>query len=431
MILVDGGRAVISTTRDEGDVRIALAAADGSASWQTRLPAQAKLARLVAGGKMIAATYELRQSRGPSQYETSALSAETGRVVWKRRLGSGRSYEDVADQAIWHRDRLLAYHQPAGTSLQFFALRASDGTPLWSTEVPFLRSFAPAVVGELAVFEDVDLRGVTIVDLRSGSRRELDVAGVGCVVDGEYVTLQVDGHGGLNISAFRDSIEPRTISVLKPFQDRTVVSLVSCGSYNGMLVFVVNATDRTDVMGSTQIVITSAAGQVLRTIALGADTHWASHSDHPRERASVPLHGPMTRFVPHVLVTGGDNRGPRLVMLDLEAGKIAWETPHDELIHFRVFRIGQFWLLSRRETLVVFDGANGNLVAAARFVPPASVEKVEPHHFADGQLWMRRRDGEGTSSLVVVDVPSLKPVRPQSGVIADVTDEFRALFRLK
>ena len=95
---------------------------------------------------------------------------------------------------------------------------------------------------------------------------------------------------------------------------------------------------------------------------------------------TLPLSGEATRFVP--LVVEESRAAPRMLMLDLDTRRVAWETePSERLRRVRLLRAGSRHVAFERETrlLASFDGASGLLTEAVT-TSGASAPKVRGEH---------------------------------------------------
>lgn len=131
------------------------------------------------------------------------------------------------------------------------------------------------------------------------------------------------------------------------------------------------------------------------------------------------LSGESTRFVP--LIVGSAGERLRLVMLDLDEAKIAWQTtPSDRFTHSAVRRAGgrQFLTGATSSLIASFDGATGRLAGAIHGL------RYDGPIFANGQLWLR------DESIVMAAEPDTLTVMWSTGknTTSDARADAEALF---
>jgi hypothetical protein len=397
----------------------------GRLAWRRPLPKGAVADYVHVHGDVVVVSYARRIAEASFEHSVAAFATSRGAPLWTRVLATTATQHGSPDFLTSDSARIIAYHPNDSGQASASALRMSDGQILWTKPVREDRLVAPAMGAGFVAYEGLAAPKLWVLDLATGSTDTFDTLGTGCIVQGEYIHLR--GLANTVISALGGPNKERVVAPFRPFPDRLVYNLASCASYKDRIAFVVDSPEPARApLHSTHVVITDRNGGAPRALALGSDMHWGLRGDPPRETQSLPLHGEVTRFVPYISVT--QETGPpsaRLLVIDLEIGTVKKGIPYDLLTQYRLFGKGQFWFLSRRGDIVVFDGNSGDLRAAVRISAPATVAKLEPSHIAADKLWLYERGGNGANTIVL-SAPSLKPVSAGRAVIKDVTDEYRA-----
>jgi hypothetical protein len=233
---------------------------------------------------------------------------------------------------------------------------------------------------------------------------------------------------GADLNARRVIAEP-----FRPLSNATSYFLRSCGRHRDHLVLSVDAYRDLDASGpafASFVIVVDQAGTVLRTIAMPDDAHFGLEAmkSHPERR---PLGGELTRFVPYL--ADGDKPN-HFVMLDLEAGNIAWRGPDDEnLIYSKLFRTGDRWHLIgiadqiADTSIAVFDGNTGHFEGAIATHNDFGVEQVSPTQVIDGRIWLH---GGGPCPIdeppiAVLDAATLVPISNRAIEITDTSPNMR------
>lgn len=204
-----------------------------------------------------------------------------------------------------------------------------------------------------------------------------------------------------------------------------------CGSHGDHDVLAVN-----DAQGASALVAVDPASLAPRwRVELGVPllVPAALHLGAPD---AMSLTGDLPRFVP---LLAGEDRAPRLVLVDVESGRISRQsTPAPQLAGARIMHAGgRFYLWAPQgspgtATLAAIDGATGTLEAAATL---ESAAPVWPGHIAGGHVWIHDESGRDTAAWAVLDGERLTVVssgqgnRPADPGPLRVTDTRDALAR--
>jgi hypothetical protein len=418
-------RAALLEEQDLRTAAVRVVSANGRLEWRRALPKGARAEHVHVQGDAIVVSYARATSRDRFEHTVTAFSTERGAALWTRVLATTSTEHGFTAPLASDATRLVAYHLNELEQSSASAVRMSDGQILWTKPLRGDRLVTPALGPGFLVAHGLADPGLSTLDLQTGSQGSYHTLGIGCFVQGKYLTLRE--LEDTKIVALDSANTARVVAPFRPLPNSLVYKLASCGSFKGRLAFLVDtpqaagSSDR-----STHLILTDGSGRNVSTIPLGEDTHWPG--DRPRAIESMPLGGEMTRFVPYVSVTyeaGGT--AARMLVLDLETGTIATKGKVNEtLMQYRLFRKGELWFLSRREDIVVFDGTSGKLTAAVRIKRPATVAKLEPSHVANDKLWIYRTDRSGGPAVFVLDAASLKPLKNLPVHLEDVTEEYRA-----
>jgi len=206
-----------------------------------------------------------------------------------------------------------------------------------------------------------------------------------------------------------------------------------CGRFGKRLVALVSVGS----LSKSHVLVLDETGALVHDIDLGSDTQLDGGSVWYRSPGVASLSGDLTRFVLYVhdpLERDTKEKVTRLIMLDLETGKVAWQGPKDHaLIHGTLFRHGTSWLWIHNQmanpVIAVFDGATGKLTRAVSAHAYDGVGEIKPSHAADGALWLHSK--ELTPSpwnelpVAMLDAATLETRSVRGIELTDVTAEFQ------
>jgi hypothetical protein len=193
--------------------------------------------------------------------------------------------------------------------------------------------------------------------------------GYGCVVEDDYWRL-VREPQKWSITSLYDERVPLTLAP----DDDTIV-LEGCAAYWSKLAMFVR-------VGALTTIVFIDDGMVSKTIDVG------SRIDEWGVTDATPGPDARTRFVPLLVADTNDVSRARLVMIDTEEARVAWDAPADVLD--QVFRIGDDWLLVRSpadQRLVYLSGVTGKAHRAVR-VRASNTQLVTPKNVDETGVWL-------------------------------------------
>lgn len=423
---VDGSALVLWGVKGDDDRwhgRVGMLDAKGREIWAREIPRLRpydSFEDVTAGSDVVVVKFwtwnELRQT----QQNLIAFGRADGRVRWQRvvipasgnRNPLGTSLNlvpSVPPQIIG--DLLVVVDERSPGEPVLLGIETSSGVTRWQQPFPEYGS-RPLVLGGRLVIHGL---GTTdIYGLATGTYTQLATHGAGCVVDNYYVTA-VEEETGFAVVGFRDGdpTSQRMIARSAELLDASdwMPSLVSCGSYEDRA-FLLVLEDR----GRSEALLVDRQGALQARIAL-SDPEMQKLESNP---LAAPLSGRLSRFTLYLERT--TDGGARVVMLDLELGKRAWERPVHPLSH--VVRAGDDWILFGRETIYRFDGATGRLEEA---MEPKGLMlwMLGADQIANDKLWINDDAG-----LAVIDARTLAPIVSRGLRIEDVSERERAVFGL-
>lgn len=319
-----------------------------------------------------------------------------------------------------------------GTRAWLYTLDAATGRIVGRHVTDWL-SAAPVMVGNRLVRN----RSYTahFLDKTSGDElANLRMHG-GCVVGDEYYAVIGDG-AAASLIALPGGDPGAAHVILTPFHPigppDALQQIVSCGSRGDHLVFLISTQITIDRDGPSAVVITDRTGHVLHTIALpdGVRTAVGNDSGSMQYSETAPLAGTLPRFAPYVAKVDGATIEIRLLMFDLDEGRIAWESPAEvELIVDHLFRAGDRWYLTAPlgDVIMSFDGKTGRLDAAVRASAHDGVGDILAVHAADDALWLYTDEWTtfDRASITVLDGRTLRPRFARGVAITDKTADVR------
>jgi hypothetical protein len=410
--------------------------ARGRTRWVRELPSDPMTGRsLIVAGDLVAVRY----SRDGADHSLIAFDLDDGRKRWDVELtriapgddGHASAHLPVYLTGVVAGGRILTWAHD-GVDTQLIAVDPASGELLWRRPGAY-DAHTALPLGERAVVH----AQVGQVELLDGGDRPVGftAAGAGCVVDGDFYTV-VDAGDGYQLVAYPggDPARRRVIAPFQPAGPRHYQHLIGCGSYRDDLVF---SLDVSSLEGAYQpprslVVVTDRAGAPRRTIDLGHDMRWDRDATGKRHPGAAPLSGELSRFVPYLQVTASEEEGApeRLIVLDLEEGKIAWHGPQDPgTIHMNLFHAGARWYLttSMPAAIVAIDGATGAIAAAIVADHERGVEDPLPLQVVGDRLWLYSGAWNtfDRAPIAVLDAATLEPSFARDVEITDVTAEIR------
>ncbi len=388
---------------------------------------------------IVMVRYAHMRGHEPTDHALAAFSLEKGALVWDTVL---TPY--VPETSTSAQPDTPAYVVALPLAGEMVAQWANDGTSTWLFMVDMRTGrivskqpaedgfYSPNVIGTRVI---VTAAQTVVYDAHGTvSPQAVSTWFGGCAVADEYVTVTYETmESDRSLVAFRNGDPSARRVIAAPFHPighpTRIPALLSCGRYRDRLVLLVEVSLDGRADKRTQVWIFDAQGALLHAIDLGAVRIVDMYSIDEIYPHAAPFSGDLTRFAPHVQVQDelrGDGK-MRLVMLDLEAGRIAWSSPaNDELLHSAVFRAGERWYavdaVSRSE-LSAFDGRTGELVAAVRLRSPDGIGDVWPYHVRDGRVWLHTaaRGPSASPSIAVLDAVNLATVFQRGIDLEDAT----------
>ncbi len=314
----------------------------------------------------------------------------------------------------------------------------SDGAIKWKQ--PLAEAPHTTPVGRWLVLDTRE--GMVFVDTGTGEASRVEGVRSGCELGGNYLAVMAGEDGGVPTLvelAGGDPTRRRTVTT-RPgslFDGAAGADLVGCGRRGAERVLFVD-----DGAGGTRVVVLDDQDAIVRTVALDRTT--CDFELAPAAHGRLAIEGELPRFVPCTIDPNqapvdllGDKPAaddddddevvPRLAMIDLELGTIAWKsTPTEPGL---LMRDGSRWyhVATVREgrTVMVFDGSTGRLTAAAAIEEAARVDP-RPEIIAGGGLWFHAPGDAGRPArITVLDAATLAP-RADGGIaVRDATAELR------
>ncbi len=164
---------------------------------------------------------------------------------------------------------------------------------------------------------------------------------------------------------------------------------LALGKYKGELVFVIDRISKGRFGEGKILGIAPKSGRVNWRIPLGWSLAIPLMSFSPNISQEYPKHvpfnGKLTRFIPFIASKIKSPSPYRLMVVDLEKKRIAFEgKDNKELLHWTLFSAEGNYYLSRDDKIAVFNGATGELDAAVRV---SGADDLLPFQVKDGKLW--------------------------------------------
>lgn len=178
--------------------------------------------------------------------------------------------------------------------------------------------------------------------------------------------------------------------------------------------------------------IVTQDGEIVHEMTLPYDADHDGEAVASRYYEHASLAGDLPRFVPYVYLKhlGGHDHEFRVVMFDLEAGRVAWQSDADKgLLNASLFREGDQWYLVSglyRDVIAVFDGASGRLTHAVAAHAYDGTLSVKPAYVRNGRLWTASSAHEPIrrSPVAVFDARTLRPIFVAPSIeVRDATSE--------
>lgn len=301
-----------------------------------------------------------------------ATDFENGMFRWKTELGGG------AVGPVWLRDQALLVHQPG--TMHMLSRQTGADTPV---AVPVATNDSPCVVDDTLYVLDQD-----------GVMRVVSVA------DGRERSVAVDALRGKRLTGRCGRFGSRLVLVTTGGDGAgTLLALDQAGAQ-------ASAVDDTGMREAWSVPIGRlAADELLRHVP-----------DH------ATLAGALPRMVPLVVqssaASGPEETTGTLIMLDLEAGRVAWQSrPLPWLGSARLMTVdGRHYLANpAAHVLAVIDGATGSISAAVRLDKGDGHYQLPwPKQLVDGHLWLfageRRRVLDAATLAPLPDQPDPAPL---------------------
>lgn len=388
VVPLDGERAVV--LRRNGRVQLV---DHGAVRWE----------REASGGATVDADGILVvRSRRRDVPVLEAYDARDGRTLWQLLpMGEERdprraAFELMNLSLLATDNRVIAFHgheltSPETDFVRVSGIDARTGVERWHTDLSGARgAYGPAWLRgtSLVVFT---WNALSLIDPRSGASRAQVAADPDPCVTETHAWFTAGGElHALSLTDGSTRTLPRPMDW--PLQLHGL-----CAMRDGWLW--IAASDRygkkADAFAPMSLLaLDPATGALHAQIELGPVRIGSPDDQRAAQTVpdELPLSGEATRFVP--LIVEEARAESRMLMLDLEARRVAWQTaPSDRFRGVRFLRAGSRHVAFERETrlLASFDGAIG-LLAEAVTTSGTSAPKVRGEH-----LWIS--DGEAVARL--------------------------------
>jgi hypothetical protein len=403
MHAIDADRAVVllRANYEKGPSRgwVTLVDARRGPVWWTELPGLAPLyggRAVTVEGHLVTARYH-DENVDESCPGTVGLALDTGAMLWRTALApcsDGPSRVPTYGPAtVRAGDRLYELFQ-SKDRIVIVALEAETGREVWRTgplegdHTRFLRTTDHWLLLE-------GLTELIFVNRDDGTHRRVREGFASCFVGDEILTI---GEGGWLRAIHVDTLAERDVAKVMDH-----MAGFSCGAYRDLVVVPKDASEHASIMGAFV-----KSGEVAWNIPIPGAR--AVLLEERAASGTSALAGAPPRFVP---VVSHDLDGPRegrLLMLDLDEHRIAWEGTRSENLTGIAFvqSGGQIYAsLPFMRILARFDGATGKLAEAVH------IEEwdgpIEPHDVAGG-IWIH--DHEWSNQVAVLDLLSLHAASP-------------------
>jgi hypothetical protein len=417
---VDGERAVvIATPSDFAHAAVALIERDGARRWRVDLGSHEPWLEDRRGATVTGDLVALRLA--PAR--TIALGVADGSRRWTFD-GAGLNAGPPPGVAVLADDlQVLAIHDAESTVI--VALDRVTGSERWRWRAAGAPGAARRVWLRSTRLVVERGSGLDLVDRATGRVARVESAPAACVAG--TAAYYLDPAGALHRIALADAADavaipsfpaalagvagtPRLAGLCGRRGDRTILAVDLDGARSAVVAL---EPDDTRVAWTVELGV-----RTLAAAAVSGDSQLRF-----RQPDAHPFAGELDRFVPVVTdEAGAPDEAPALALavIDLERRAVAWRSRVDpQFLHgyLAAHRGRAYWVAGA--SLAVFDDATGHPRRAVRVgegVP------IQPHHFADGRVWVR-----DARRLGVIDAMSLELVRPGELQVTDVTADLAAL----
>ena len=369
LVAFDASSAVVlSETQD--DARVALVDVWGRTRWTRFVHGDVPALRAVTtADNFIAVTY--RKGR---QLRIVAFDA-TGRKLW-----STLAFETQASNYRPHLDAVVV-----GSTLiawlefgrSMVGLDMATGKKVWRLDGPGgLMNRVSKTASALIVDNISD--GYSI-DARTGVVQSSKHAGLGCVVDNDYVTIR--GH---TLTRFEggDLSKARVRHIRGDWGAQGSGRLRACGRYENNLVVLLAVSDGDSFIERDEIAILDG-DDVVRSVQLPS---YSILDD------TTKLSGELPRFIP--FLTRSDDKDQWL-LIDLQTARVSWRGPIRDAVLAQAIRNGHRWYVASSypvDAVTVIDGDTGTAYASVK-IRGFTFDHVAPSHIGLTKLWLASHDG--------------------------------------
>ncbi len=427
---LDDGSAVVAW-RGRGRVWLLRLDPDGRTRWSREVDTEARTHWSLAEGDGVMVARGWHGMRMLGGDRLTGLSLHDGRVLWSRPTDPARwTRGDYRAISRIVRGRYIAMAEAeAPGSGSLFAVDAYSGRTQWSVAANNGMSRSMVASSHLVVN---DSSNVVSFDLETGTARSKELYGVGCIVDGSYVTL-TDAWEHPTLTAFvgGDLERARALGAFQPsLRPGNVVGRIDrCGTYGDLFVFTIETFSHYPREHSqTLVVVADRNGNVRRVVDV-------DKALRDREMFHAPgmqeaMEGRLARYVPYL---AGPHDKQELVMLDLEDGVVAWSVPL-RTSGAQIFGSEGRWYLERDisggSLVVALDGDTGLVTGAIEI--DGLYDTLASARIAGGLLWVPEKVRElmtrDAIEVAVLDAKTLAPQFVRGIGILDVTARTRAEF---
>lgn len=443
---LDGDSAVALFRAGDGVYSIGMIDAKGAVRWRTKIPGAPYVIGPYNGinvvGDLATIRYGHVDGYRKSDHAVAAFSLRDGKQLWNTTIakyeptdlgeyGKSEAGLPLYVSSIPVDGKLAVFTDTGTTGNRFDAIDVGTGKIVATSPADNDIAYAPVAIGPRLFTHRVNQ--TTSYDVSGAPAQHMNTAYEGCAIGDEYIVIERKSHGDevtLDLVAYKNGAPESRRVIASPFQpiEEKLLTMRRCGRYRDRMVLLIQANEK------TYVVITDANGQPLERIDLGFDMLWdGPGADAKKYTSTASLAGELTRFVPYAQVTHGPGVAAikRLVMLDLEEGKIAWAGPEDDgIIHMSMFRSGTRWLTfwpTRSGILSSFDGATGELTGSMRLHVYDGIGEVAPYHAAGNRIWIYggTKGSASKPTIGVLDATTLEPVFARGIKIQNVLAETR------
>ena len=368
-------RQVVTNRFGGGPTTVALEDLDRGTIWRKRL--YPVVGSTVGDGIVTLRYHEPGIDTPTVEYGTVAFALDTGKELWHYRAPQDRLKSSLYEIGFSrHRgDQLFERFNNAKRHAVIVSLQRRTGRVLWEYVLPD-RNADPKILHIDRSLLIVGSKNRRWIVLERATGKQLfwwtswtsELAGH-CVTGTHFWFLQEDG-------LHRFALKTRRATLVNPgfWAENGGLKpqrLIACGAFRGQLLL---------VLGQKQTKVIELHSQRFSVFGLNADGkriswriplgRWEPMVGFSRlSHASSPLIGEQSRFVPFVAQYTGDSKGNRRMMIvDLQTHRVAATgAVREKLLNWHsAGHANGAYLFARFNTLALFSGATGKLIAGVK-----------------------------------------------------------------